>query len=65
MDRSLHDQGHSIKGIVRMTSVSRQSMRRILAGTWNDVFRSREASLDSWAERLKAVRRWRATPCSR
>ena len=51
---SLHGQGHSIKGIVRMTGVSRQTVRRILAGTRDDVFRSRETTLDRWAERLSA-----------
>lgn len=44
--RSLHGQGHSIKGIVRMTGVSRQTVCRILAGTRDDVFRSRETTLD-------------------
>ena len=52
--RSLHGQGHSIKGIVRTTGVSRQTVRRILAGTRDDVFRSRETMLDRWAERLSA-----------
>ena len=54
MVRSLHGQGHSIKGIVRTTGVSRQTVRRILAGTRDDVFRSRETTLDRWAERLSA-----------
>ena len=52
--RSLHGQGHSIKGIVRTTGVSRQTVRRILAGTRDDVFRSRSSTLDRWAERLCA-----------
>ena len=52
--RSLHGQGHSIKGIVRTTGVSRQTVRRILAGTRDDVFRSRETTLDRWAGRLSA-----------
>ncbi len=34
--------------------MSRQTVRRILAGTWDDVFRCRETTLDRWAERLKA-----------
>ena len=51
--RTLHGQGRSIKSIVRTTGVSRQTVRRILAGTRDDVFRSRETTLDSWAERLK------------
>jgi len=54
MVRNLHGQGHSIKGIVRTTGVSRQTVRRILAGTRDDVFRSRETTLDRWAERLNA-----------
>ena len=52
--RSLHGQGHSIKGIVRTTGVSRQTVRRILAGTRGDVFRSRETTLGRWTERLSA-----------
>ena len=51
--QTLHGQGRSIKSIVRTTGVSRQTIRRILAGTRDDVFRSRETTLDSWAERLK------------
>ena len=34
--------------------MSRQTVRSILAGTRNDVFRSRETTLDRWAERLHA-----------
>lgn len=52
--RTLHGQGRSIKRIVRTTGVSRQTVRRILAGTRDDVFRSRETTLDRWAERLNA-----------
>jgi len=52
MVRNLHGQGHSIKGIVRTTGVSRKTVRRILAGTRDDVFRSRETTLDHWTERL-------------
>ena len=52
--RSLHGQGCSINGIVRTTGVSRQTVRRILAGTREDVFRSRATTLDRWAERLTA-----------
>ena len=52
--RNLRGQGRSIKGIVRTTGVSRQTVRRILAGTRDDVFRSRETTLDRWAERLNA-----------
>ncbi len=50
--RSLKSQGHSIKGIVRATGVSRQTVRRILAGTREDVFRSRSTTLDRWGEKL-------------
>ena len=52
--RTLRGKGGSIKGIVRTTGVSRQTVRRILAGTRDDVFRSRETTLDRWAERLNA-----------
>jgi transposase len=51
--RTLHGQGRSIKSIVRTTGVSRQTVRRMLAGTRDNVFRSRETMLDSWAEPLK------------
>jgi len=34
--------------------VSRKTVRRILAGTRDDVFRSRETTLDHWTERLNA-----------
>ena len=54
MVRGLHGQGRSIKAIVRTTGVSRQTVRRILAGTRDDVFRSRETTLDRWAETLNA-----------
>ena len=52
--RAMRGKGGSIKGIVRTTGVSRQTVRRILAGTRDDVFRSRETTLDRWAERLNA-----------
>ena len=52
--RAMRGKGCSIKGIVRTTGVSRQTVRRILAGTRDDVFRSRETTLDRWAERLNA-----------
>ena len=54
MVRGLHRQGRSIKAIVRTTGVSRQTVRRILAGTRDDVFRCRETTLDRWAETLNA-----------
>ena len=52
MVRGLRGQGRSIKAIVRTTGVSHQTVRRILAGTRDDVFRSRESTLDRWAETL-------------
>ena len=42
-----------IKAIVRTTCLSRQTMRRILRGTRDDIFRSRESSLDRWVDRLQ------------
>jgi len=54
MVRNLHGQDHSIKGIVRTTGVARKTVRRILAGTRDDVLRSRETTLDHWTERLNA-----------
>jgi transcriptional regulator with XRE-family HTH domain len=52
--RELHRQGESLRAIVRTTRLSRRTVRRILRGTRNDVFRSRESSLERWAERLDA-----------
>jgi transposase len=43
---NLHRGGTSLKAIVRTTGVSRQTVRRIVRGTRDDVFRSRESSLD-------------------
>jgi transposase len=48
-----HRRGLSLKAIVRTTGLSRQTVRRILRGTRDDVFRSRESSLDPWIERLE------------
>lgn len=50
----MHRRGESLRAIVRTTGLSRQTVRRILRGTRDDVFRSRESSLDRWAERLEA-----------
>ncbi len=52
--RALHGDGHSIKAIVKMTGVSRQTVRRILRGSRDDVFRSRESTLERWTEQLTA-----------
>jgi len=52
--RALHHDGHSIKATVKMTGVSRQTVRRVLRGRRDDVFRSRESTLDHWAEQLTA-----------
>ncbi|MCW6511176.1 hypothetical protein [Lichenifustis flavocetrariae] len=49
-----HRRGASIKAIVRTTGLSRQTVRRILRGTRDDIFRTRESSLDRWADRLEA-----------
>lgn len=56
--QELHRQGESLKAIGRATGLSRQTVRRILRGTRDDVLRSRESSLDRWVERLEAE--WRA-----
>jgi transposase len=52
--QDLHRQGESLRAIVKTTGLSRQTVRRILRGTRDDVFRSRESSLDAWVERLEA-----------
>jgi len=52
--RALHHDGHSIKAAVKMTGVSRQTVRRVLRGRRDDMFRSRESTLDHWAKRLTA-----------
>jgi len=51
--RALHGEGHGIKAIVKMTGVSRQTVRRILRGSRDDVFRSRESTLDRWTKHLE------------
>ncbi len=52
--RALHHEGHGIKAIVKMTGMSRQTVRRILRGVREDVFRSRESTLERWTEQLTA-----------
>ena len=51
--RALHKGGTALKAIVRITGLSRQTVRRITRGTRDDVFRSRESTLDRWNERLE------------
>ena len=52
--RSLAKDGASIKEIVRRTGCSRQVVRRILRGEREDIFRSRQNSLEPWLPRLDA-----------
>ena len=52
--RTLHKSGMALKAITRTTGLSRQTVRRIVRGTRDDVFRSRESTLDRWADRLEA-----------
>ncbi len=52
--RALHKNGTALKAIVRMTGLSRQTVRRIVRGTRDDLFRSRESTLDRWNERLES-----------
>ncbi|MCW6513038.1 transposase [Hyphomicrobiales bacterium BP6-180914] len=47
--RALHKSGTALKAIARHTGLSRQTVRRIVRGTRDDVFRSRESMLDRWA----------------
>ncbi len=50
---ALRGSGASIMSIVRGTGLGRQTVRRILRGTRDDVFRVRASSLDPWTERLE------------
>jgi len=52
--RALHNSGTALKAIVRTTGLSRQTVRRVVRGTRDDVFRSRESSLDRWLDRLES-----------
>ena len=52
--RTLHKSGMALKAITRTTGLSRQTVRRIVRGTRDDIFRSRESTLDRWVERLEA-----------
>ena len=52
--RALHKRGTALKAIARHTGLSRQTVRRIVRGTRDDVFRSRESTLDRWTERLES-----------
>ena len=44
--RTLHKSGTALRAIARTTGLSRQTVRRIVHGTRDDVFRSRESTLD-------------------
>jgi transposase len=50
--RALADQGMPIKQIVLRTACSRQTVRRILRGERDDVFRGRASSLEPWLVQL-------------
>jgi len=52
--RTLHKSGTALKAIVRSTGLSRQTVRRIVRGTRDDVFRSRASTLDRWNEQLES-----------
>ncbi|MCW6512931.1 helix-turn-helix domain-containing protein [Lichenifustis flavocetrariae] len=52
--RALHKSGTALKAIARHTGLSRQTVRRIVRGTRDDVFRSRESTFDRWTERLES-----------
>lgn len=51
--QALAKAGLPIKQIVRRTGCSRQTVRRILRGERQDVFRVRESSLEAWLPRLE------------
>jgi transposase len=50
---ALHDGGATINAIVRGTGIARQTVRRILRGARDDVFRVRASTLDAWVEPLE------------
>lgn len=50
--RALADEGITIREIVRRTGCSRQTVRRVVRGQRNDVFRVRMSSLDPWLAKL-------------
>ncbi|KXF91039.1 hypothetical protein AT574_09235 [Phaeobacter inhibens] len=52
--QALAAEGIGIKAIVRRTGCSRQVVRRILRGERDDVFRTRQSSLERWLPRLDA-----------
>ncbi len=52
--RTLHRSGTALKAIARTTGLSRQTVRRIVRGARDDVFRSRESTLDRWSYRLES-----------
>ena len=51
---TLSREGMTIKAIARETGIARQTIRRILRGSRDDIFRVRSSSLDPWTERLDA-----------
>lgn len=53
---ALAGEGVPLKQIVRQTGCSRQTVRRILRGEREDVFRVRESSFEAWLPRLE--REW-------
>jgi transposase len=50
--RALADEGITIREIVRRTGCSRQTVRRVIRGERNDVFRVRISSLEPWLTKL-------------
>jgi DNA invertase Pin-like site-specific DNA recombinase len=50
--RALADEGITIREIVRRTGCSRQTVRRVIRGERNDVFRVRMSSLEPWLIKL-------------
>ena len=51
---TLRRSGMAIKAIGRETGIARMTIRRILRGTRDDIFRVRSSSLEPWTERLDA-----------
>ena len=52
--RALADKGMPIKAIVRATGYNRKTVRQVVRGGRNDIFRSREATLTPWLAALDA-----------
>lgn len=51
---ALAEQGVPLKAMARTTSVSRQTIRKIVRGQRHDTFRARQSSLDPWFVMLEA-----------